>query len=59
MLLTSGTLLLYTALVVPAQIFLWDYSDMCNMFPTLYFDVAVDIFFLVSLQVQPEHDANL
>jgi hypothetical protein len=44
----SGVSLLYTAVVVPAQIFLWDYSDSCNTFPTLAFDVAVDSFFLVS-----------
>ena len=47
MLFTSGTLLFYTAMVVPVQIFLWDYSDQCNMFPTLYFDVLVDLFFVV------------
>jgi hypothetical protein len=44
----SGISLLYTAVVVPAQIFLWDYSDPCNTFPTLYLDVLVDSFFLVS-----------
>ena len=43
----SGALLLYTALVVPIQILVWDYSDPCNKFPTLYFDVAADSFFLV------------
>ena len=48
MLLVSGTLLFYTAMVVPVQIFMWDYSNQCNMFPTLYFDVMVDLFFLVS-----------
>jgi hypothetical protein len=47
MLFTSGTLLFYTAMVVPVQIFLWDYSDQCNMFPTLFFDVFVDMFFVV------------
>ena len=30
-----------------AQICIWDYSDPCNVFPTLYFDVFVDSFFLV------------
>jgi hypothetical protein len=45
----SGISLLYTAVVVPAQIFLWDYSDPCNTFPTLFLDVAVDSFFLVTL----------
>jgi hypothetical protein len=48
MLFVSGTLLFYTAMVVPAQIFLWDYSDPCHIFPTLYFDIFVDAFFLVS-----------
>jgi hypothetical protein len=47
MLLASGMLLFYTALVVPVQIFMWDYSDPCNKFPTLFFDVLVDLFFLV------------
>jgi hypothetical protein len=46
-LFTSGALLFYTAMVVPVQIFMWDYSDPCNMFPTLYFDVVVDVFFMV------------
>jgi hypothetical protein len=48
MLFSSGILLFYTAIVVPVQIFLWDYSDSCNMFPTLYFDILVDLFFMVS-----------
>ncbi len=47
MLFLSGLLLFYTAIIVPVQIFLWDYSDPCIMFPTLYFDVLVDIFFMV------------
>ncbi len=47
MMFWSGLLLLYTAVVVPAQIFLWDYSEQCNTFPTLFVDVAVDSFFLV------------
>ncbi len=29
------------------QIFVWDDSDPCIMFPTLYFDVLVDMFFMV------------
>ena len=45
----SGALLLYTALVVPIQILVWDYGDPCNKFPTLYFDMFVDSFFLVNL----------
>ena len=47
MLFLSGFLLLYTSAVVPVQICLWDYDDPCNIFPTLFFDVAVDSFFLV------------
>ena len=35
----------YTAVIVPVQICLWDYSNSCNKFPTLYFDVLVDAFF--------------
>jgi hypothetical protein len=49
MLFISGSLLFYTAMVVPVQIFMWDYSDPCTMFPTLYFDVLVDTFFMVSI----------
>ena len=55
-LFTSGALLFYTAMVVPVQIFLWDYSDPCNTFPTLYFDVVVDIFFMVRIK-DKEHVA--
>ena len=47
MLLTSAWLLVYTAMVVPIQLCMWNYDDPCNMFPTLYFDVFVDIFFMV------------
>ncbi len=44
----SGVLLLYTAIVSPAQIFVWEFKDEeCNVFPTLYFDIFVDIFFMV------------
>jgi hypothetical protein len=46
-LVVSFFVLLYTAAVVPVQIFMWDYSDQCNQFPTLKFDVAVDSFFMV------------
>jgi hypothetical protein len=49
MLFTSGLLLLYTALVVPIQMLLWDYSNPCIMFPTLYLDILVDSFFLVAI----------
>jgi hypothetical protein len=47
MLFLSGTLLFYTAIIVPVQICLWSYDDPCNAFTTLNFDVAVDTFFLV------------
>ena len=46
-LLVSGLLLLYTAILAPVQICLWNYDDPCNAFPTLYFDVIVDAFFIV------------
>jgi hypothetical protein len=49
MLFVSATLLLYSAAVVPFQICMWDYSDPCNIFPTLLFDMFVDTFFLVPL----------
>ena len=46
----SGMLLLYTAIIAPAQVFLWEFNEEeCNVFPTLYFDILVDIFFLVKL----------
>jgi hypothetical protein len=48
MMFCSGVLLLYTAIVAPVQIFLWEFDEeVCNTFPTLYFDLFVDIFFLV------------
>jgi hypothetical protein len=47
MLFVSAVLLLYSAVVVPFQICMWDYSDPCNIFPTLQFDMFVDTFFLV------------
>ncbi len=46
-LLISGLLLLYTALLSPVQICMWNYTDPCNTFPTLRFDVLVDCFFMV------------
>ena len=47
MLFVSAILLLYSAVVVPFQICMWDYSDPCNTFPTLDFDMFVDTFFVV------------
>ncbi len=46
-LLISGLLLLYTALICPVQICMWNYDDPCNTFPTLRFDIFVDCFFMV------------
>ena len=48
MLFISAFLLFYTALIVPAQICLWSYDDPCDMFPSLPFDVIVDVFFMVT-----------
>ncbi len=47
MIAISGVSLLYTAIIVPIQLFLWNYEDPCNIFPTLYLDLIVDLFFLV------------
>ena len=45
----SGTFLLYTAVIAPAQIFLWESDEEeCKVFPTLYIDLCVDAFFIVS-----------
>jgi hypothetical protein len=42
-------LLLYTAVIAPVQVFIWEFNEEeCNMFPTLYFDIYVDIFFMVT-----------
>jgi hypothetical protein len=44
----SGVLLLYTVIMAPVQIFVWEFDeDECNVFPTMYFDICVDIFFMV------------
>lgn len=50
MLFVSGILLLYTSIVVPVQICLWNYDNPCRVFFTLYFDIFVDSFFLVSFE---------
>jgi hypothetical protein len=48
LLFISGVMLLYTAIIAPVQIFLWEFNDEeCNKFPTLFFDVLVDVFFMV------------
>ena len=46
-LLLHAGLLVYTALVVPVQLSLWRDEDVCDPFPTLYFDTVIDSFFLV------------
>ncbi len=48
MLVLSAIFLLYTAVIVPIQICLWTNDDPCTIFPTLFFDVIVDVFFMVS-----------
>ena len=45
LLLISALLLIYTALVVPVQIFLWDYSDACNRFHNFFIDPWIEQFF--------------
>jgi hypothetical protein len=57
MLLISGVFLVYTAIVVPAQIFVWNYSDPCNPFPTLRLDIFIDTFFMVN-NSKYLHDSN-
>ena len=47
MLFVSASLLLYSAVIVPFQICMWDYTNPCNIFPTLRFDMCVDTFFMV------------
>ena len=42
-----GLLLIYSSVIIPPQLCLWNYDNSCSMFPTLYFDVFVDSFFLV------------
>jgi hypothetical protein len=56
-LFVSAILLLYSAVVVPFQICMWDYSNPCNIFPTLRFDMFVDVFFMVP-DVVPLHRHN-
>ncbi len=49
--MTNAVLLVYTLILVPVQICLWNYDDPCNKFPTLYFDVIVDTFFMVDFNL--------
>jgi hypothetical protein len=48
MMIFNAIFLVYTGALAPLQICLWNYEDPCNAFPTLYFDVFVDSFFLVA-----------
>jgi hypothetical protein len=48
MMIFNAIFLIYTGALAPVQICLWNYEDACNAFPTLYFDVFVDSFFLVA-----------
>ena len=43
----SGMLLLYTIAVAPVQIGFFRPTNNCDIFPTLFWDVAVDCFFVV------------
>ncbi len=47
MFIANAFFLIYTIVIVPVQICLWNYDDPCNKFPTLYFDIIVDTFFMV------------
>ena len=50
MMIANAFFLIYTTVMVPVQICLWNYDDPCNRFPTLYFDVMVDAFFMVGVE---------
>jgi hypothetical protein len=50
MLVANAFLLVYTTILAPVQICFWNYEDPCNKFPTLYFDVIVDAFFMVDFE---------
>ena len=43
----SFVFLAYSAYVVPMQLSFWANRDPCDPFPTLYFDLVVDTYFLV------------
>ncbi len=49
MMVFNALFLVYTGVLAPLQICLWNYDDPCNKFPTLFFDVLIDCFFLVEL----------
>ena len=48
-LILNAGMLAYSAAIVPVQLSFWEQIDICTAQPTLYFDVFVDSFFLVSL----------
>jgi len=52
MLFLTGLFLFYTAIIVPVQIFVWDYSDPCETYPSLRIDLFVDSYFLFDVFMQ-------
>ena len=42
----SACMLVYSAFIVPIQLTFWNVDDPCWAYPTLYFDMFVDVFFL-------------
>ena len=60
----SFVFLAYSAYVVPMQLSFWANRDPCDPFPTLYFDLVVDTYFLVisllySVVMKGEENVNL
>ena len=51
---TSSTLLVYCICVVPFQLSFWSDLGTCELVPTMYFDMFVDLFFAVSRFVCPK-----
>ena len=45
--IVSAMMLVYSAFMVPVQLTFWNVDDPCWVYPTLYFDMFLDIFFLV------------
>ena len=44
--IVSAGMLVYSAFMVPIQLTFWNVDDPCWVYPTLYFDMFVDVFFL-------------
>ncbi len=44
----SCLFLAYSAYAVPMQLSFWNSQDPCDEFPTLFIDVVVDTYFMVS-----------